>query len=74
MLGRIYTRSIGDAQQGKVNEEMVKKAIEQYQIITSKDPSDVDSWLTLGKLQRVMQNSVEAEKAFKKALESRSRQ
>jgi len=69
MLGRIYTRSIGDSQQGKINEDMVKKSIEQYQIITSKDPTDLDSWLTLGRLQRVAQNSVEAEKAFKKALE-----
>jgi tetratricopeptide (TPR) repeat protein len=69
MLGRIYTRSIGDAQQGKINEDMVRKSIEQYQIITAKDPSDLESWLTLGRLQRVAQNSVEAEKAFKKALE-----
>jgi tetratricopeptide (TPR) repeat protein len=69
MLGRIYTRSIGDSQQGKINEEMVKKSIEQYQIITQKDPSDVEAWLTLGRLQRVEQNSVEAEKAFKSALE-----
>jgi len=69
MLGRIYTRMIGDSQQGKINEEMVRKSIEQYQIITQKDPSDIDSWLTLGRLQRVAQNSVEAEKAFKKAVE-----
>ncbi|HTM50740.1 MAG TPA: tetratricopeptide repeat protein [Bryobacteraceae bacterium] len=69
MLGRIYTRSIGDSQQGKINEEMVRKSIEQYQIITSRDPKDLDGWLTLGRLQRVAQNSVEAEKAFKKALE-----
>src|SRR5437667_2154026 len=69
MLGRIYTRSIGDSQQGKINEEMVKKSIEQFQIITKKDPTDVESWLTLGRLFRVSQNSVEAEKAFKKALE-----
>src|SRR5438034_2679291 len=69
MLGRIYTRSIGDAQQGKINEDMVRKSIEQFQIITTKDPSDLESWLTLGRLQRVAQNSVEAEKAFKKALE-----
>src|SRR5258706_9212398 len=53
MLGRIYTRSIGDAQQGKVNEEMERKSIDQYQIITSKDPSDVESLLTLGRLHRV---------------------
>ena len=69
MLGRIYMRSIGDSQQGKINEEMVKKSIEQYQIITQKDPTDVESWLTLGRLQRVSQNSVEAEKAFKNALD-----
>jgi tetratricopeptide (TPR) repeat protein len=69
MLGRIYTRSIGDSQQGKINDEMVKKSIEQYQIITQKDPTDIESWLTLGRLQRVAQNSVEAEKAFKQALD-----
>ena len=69
MLGRIYTRSIGDAQQGKINEDTLRKAIEQYQIITGKDPKDVESWLTLGRLLRVAQNSPEAEKAFKKALE-----
>jgi tetratricopeptide (TPR) repeat protein len=68
-LGRVYMRSIGDSQQGKINEEMVKKSIEQYQIITQKDPSDVESWLTLGRLQRVSQNSVDAEKAFKNALD-----
>ena len=68
MLARIYTRSIGD-QQGKVNEEMLRKALEQYLIITAKDPKDVDGWLTLGRLQRGVKNSVEAEKAFKKALE-----
>src|SRR5260370_17156985 len=66
MLGRIYTRSIGDSQQGKINEEMVKKSIEQYQIITGKDPHDLESWLTLGRLYPVAQNSVEAVKAFKK--------
>jgi tetratricopeptide (TPR) repeat protein len=70
MLGRIYTRSIGDPQQGKINEEMVRKSIEQYQIIAEKDPKDTESWLTLGRLQRVSQNSVEAEKAFKHALEN----
>ncbi len=34
ILGRIYTRMIGDSQQGKVNDEMLKKAIEQYTKIT----------------------------------------
>jgi tetratricopeptide (TPR) repeat protein len=69
LLGRIYARLIGDPQQNKVNEDMVRRAIEQYQKITEKEPKDVDSWLMLGRLHRVARNSVEAEKSFKKALD-----
>ena len=69
ILARIYTRMIGDSQQNKIDEGMVKKAIEQFQKITEKDPSDADSWLMLGRLQKISQNSPEAEKAYKKALE-----
>src|ERR1700733_7031285 len=42
ILGRIYTRMSGDAQQGKINEEMLHSAIEQCQKITAKDTKDVD--------------------------------
>jgi tetratricopeptide (TPR) repeat protein len=69
ILGRIYTRMIGDAQQGKVDQNMLKKAIEQYQKIAEVQPDDVESLLTLGRLQKVAQNSVEAEKAYKKILD-----
>ncbi len=69
ILARIYTRMIGDAQQNKIDEGMVKKAIEQFEKITEKDPSDADSWLMLGRLEKISQNSIEAEKAYKKALE-----
>jgi tetratricopeptide (TPR) repeat protein len=68
ILARIYTRMIGDSQQNRIDENMVKKAIEQYQKITGADPSDTDSWLMLGRLQKISQNSVDAEKAYKKAL------
>ena len=68
LLGRIYTRMIGDTQQGKINEEMLRKALEQYQKITAKDPKDIESWLTLGRLYRASNNSVEAEKAYNQAL------
>ncbi len=68
ILGRIYTRLIGDTQQGKIDEKMLKLAIEQYQKITAKDPKDIDSLLVLGRLYRVSHNSVDAEKAFKQAL------
>lgn len=69
ILGRIYTRLVGDTQQGKINETMLQKAIEQYTKIVEKEPKDADSWMTLGRLQKVAQNSVEAEKSFRKALE-----
>ena len=69
VLARIYTRMIGDAQQNKIDENMVKKALEQYQKITDKEPQDADSWLMVGRLQKISQNSVDAEKAYKKVLE-----
>lgn len=69
ILGRIYTRMIGDSQANRINEEMLKKAIEQYSKVTEKDASDVRSLITLGRLHKVAQNSVEAERAYKKVLE-----
>lgn len=69
LLGQIYARLIGDPDQHKVNDEMVQRAIEQFQKVTQKDPTDVDSWLMLGRLERVSRNSIEAEKAFKKVLD-----
>ena len=65
ILGRIYTRMIGDTQQGKIDENMLKKAIEQYQKIAELDRR-CDNWLMLGRLQTVAGSSVEAEKAYKK--------
>lgn len=69
ILGRIYMRIMGDAQQGKINEGMLQKAVEQYSKVVEKQPADIDSWLMLGRLYKVAQNSVDSEKAFKKALE-----
>ena len=70
MLGRIYTRMIGDTQQGRVNQDMLRRATEQYEKITQKDPKDAESWVTLGKLYRVASNSVESEKAYNNALKA----
>ncbi|MGA3186424.1 MAG: tetratricopeptide repeat protein [Bryobacteraceae bacterium] len=69
MLGRIYTRQIGDSQEHRIDESMLKKSIDEYKKITELDPKDSDSWLMLGRLQKVAQNSVEAQNAYKKALE-----
>lgn len=69
LLARIYTRLIGDSQSNRIDENMVKKAIEEYQQITAADPKDIDSWLMLGRLNKVLQNSTEAMAAYKKVLE-----
>lgn len=69
ILGRIYLRLIGDSQQGRVNEQMVTRAIEQYTKIAEKSPNDVDAWLNLGRLHKVAQSTVDSEKAFKKVIE-----
>ena len=54
---------------GQGRREMLKKAIEQYTKIVDSEPKDIDTWLMLGRLQKIAQNSVEAEKAYKKVLE-----
>lgn len=68
VLARIYARLIGDPQQNRLDENMLKKAIEQYQKIADTANADLDSLLMLGRLQKIAQNSVESEKAFKRAL------
>jgi tetratricopeptide (TPR) repeat protein len=68
LLAHIFTQQIGDRQQNRIDEGMLRKAIEQYQKITELAPKDVDSWLMLGRLQKVAQNSVESQNAYKKAL------
>ena len=69
ILGRIYSRLIGDPQQNRINQDMLRNATEQYQKITAADPKDLESWLMLGRLQRVARNSVESQNAYKKVLE-----
>lgn len=77
ILGRIYTRLIGDPNAtgggnmrgDGVNETMLRKAIEQHEYIAKGDPSDLDSQLLLGRLYRLDRRNVDAEDAFKKVLE-----
>jgi tetratricopeptide (TPR) repeat protein len=69
ILARLYTARIRDGQQNRMNEEMLKQAIAQYEKGGEKSPQDVDNWLMLGRLYKLAQNSVAAEKAYKKALD-----
>ncbi len=69
LLGRIYARLIGDERQNRINDRMLKKAIEQYQKIVEIDSKDLESWLMLGRLHKIATDSVSSEKAYSKALE-----
>lgn len=68
VLARIYTQQISDAQTNKIDETMAHKAIDEYKIITDKDPADSDSLVMLGRLDKVVNDTVDAEAAFKKAI------
>ncbi len=69
MLGRIYMKMIS-TQDNRINEDYLHKAIEQLQKVTEKEPKDAESWVALGRLYRVSNNSVDAENAYNKALEA----
>ena len=68
VLARIYTQQIGDAQTNHIDENMARRAVEQYKLVTEKDPKDVESLVMLGRLQKLLNDSVDAEAAFKKVL------
>jgi tetratricopeptide (TPR) repeat protein len=68
ILARIYVRQI-DAQRGRVNEQMLRQATQEYQKITELAPKDANAWVWLGRLQSAAQNTDAAEKAFRKALD-----
>jgi tetratricopeptide (TPR) repeat protein len=68
ILGRVYTRLIGDPQQGKIDEKMLHLSIEQYQKIAEKDPDDDESQLLLARLYRIAHDPASAEKVFQALL------
>jgi tetratricopeptide (TPR) repeat protein len=68
VLAHIYQSQIGGDGQSRPNEGMVRRALEQFQIIADKDPKDVESLIMVGGLDRMLENSADAEAAFKKAL------
>ncbi len=67
VLGRIFAHASDSG--GKIDESYLKRAIEQFEKITEKDPKDTESWILLGKLYRAANKSPEAEKAFNGALQ-----
>ncbi|HUP02381.1 MAG TPA: tetratricopeptide repeat protein [Bryobacteraceae bacterium] len=70
MLGRIYTRAISNPQNGNVDQSMVDKAIAEYKQIVASDAKDADSWVMLGRLYSVSNQTNNAEDAFNSALQA----
>jgi len=68
LLGRIYLRSLGDMQSGPQSQEMLRRAIEQFQQITRLEPNEIEDHLLLGRLYRLNNQSDKAEQEFKSAL------
>ncbi len=69
VLARIYSRQIGDPDQGKVDQTMLKNAIAEYQKASELDPKDAESLGMLARLSRVAHDDVTAEKAYRQALQ-----
>lgn len=67
LLAKVYSAQI-QGPQNRIDQVMLRRAIEQYQKITSLDPKDINSWVMLGRLQSFASNSVEARSAYEKAL------
>jgi len=65
LLGRIYLRSLGDMQSGKQSQNILKLAIEQYESIVQLVPDSVEDHLVLGRLYRLGEDRVNAEKQFR---------
>ena len=69
LLARIFTRLVGDGRSGKVDENMLRRATDQYQKITQLAPRDIPAWLMLARLQKAADNSVDAQKSYQKVLD-----
>ena len=67
LLGRIYLRSLGDLQAGTQSQEILKRAIEQYEYIVKLEPKNSEGHILLGRLYRVDNQLLKAENEFKAA-------
>ena len=68
LLGRIYLRSLGDMQSGTQSQDILKKAIEQYEQIVRLQPKSVEDRLLLGRLYRINNDTKKAEEQFREAV------
>jgi tetratricopeptide (TPR) repeat protein len=68
LLGRIYLRGLGDLQSGAQSQEVLRRAIEQYEQIARIEPQNADNHILLGRLYRLNNDLLKAEQEFKAAV------
>jgi tetratricopeptide (TPR) repeat protein len=68
ILAGIYSRQIGDPDQGRIDQAMLKNAVQQYQRIAQQDPKDSESLSTLARLYRVSHDDAAAERTYRQVL------
>ena len=70
ILARIYSRQIGDPDQGqgKIDQAMLKNALDQYKKIVELNPKDTESLSMLARLYRVSRDDANAEKTYRAIL------
>lgn len=66
LLGRVYYRSLGDAQ-GPQQQQMVELARTEYETLAKLEPNVAENHLLLGQLYEVAHDSAKAEAQFKAA-------
>jgi tetratricopeptide (TPR) repeat protein len=67
LLGRIYLRSLGDADQTAQTDQVLKQAIAEYEKIVELEPKSVEDHLLLGRLYAANHDQLKAKAQFEAA-------
>jgi tetratricopeptide (TPR) repeat protein len=68
LLANLYLRNLGDTQPQKVAKDSLQKAIEHFEALVRLNPTEIESYVTLGRLYRLNNQASKAEEIFRKAL------
>ncbi len=69
LLAHIYLSNLGDSTQlEKVAKESLQKAVAHFEVLIRLNPSEIESYVVLGRLYRLNNETAKAEEVFKKAL------
>jgi tetratricopeptide (TPR) repeat protein len=68
ILARIFSRQMGDPDQGKINPEMLRNATAEWRKVVELNPKDTESLSMLARLYIVAHDNEAAEKTYKQVL------